>query len=172
MRVLQSEHAKRFRLCRSILAFVWLSGLWAGFLIYWKASNFYVSLMRGSSFSSVTIVGLILSSLLPFLISAFAVITFRPWVLYVVCFSKAFSFALVSAALQEHGTGGSWLVQRFVMFPEIFSIPFLYTFWCRIFRIGKLPELPECFYWICLEILILSMTYRLIDPFVIGLGIL
>ena len=172
MRVLQSEHAKKFHPNHAALAFVWFIGLVFGFLFYWKTSLFSVSLMRGCSFSSVSIVGLVLSSLFPFLFSAFAVIAFRPLALYSVCFFKAFFYALISTALLSCGSGGNWLIHCFVMFPEIISIPVLYMFWCRIFRLGKLPHLPECFCWICLEILILSMTYRLIDPFAVGLGIL
>ena len=167
--VLQSRQTKH---CYQwLLAFVWFSGLLSGFFFFHKTIPSFLSLMRGSDFSSVSIVGLIMSSLLPFLICGFSAFHFRPILFYSVCFLKAFSYVFISGVILHQCSAG-WLIQRFVMFHNIFSFPMLYTFCSRCLRLQKLPPAAECFAYLLLEILILAMTYQTLDPFLLSLNIL
>lgn len=167
--VLQSDHAKYCQLYHCLLAFVWLTGLFTGFLFYCRYAPLFLPLMRRIHFDSVSIVGLLFSAFIPFLISAFAVIFSRPSLLLTVCFIKAFFFTLLSSAFFNRYGDSGWLVQRLILFHELFSFPILYTFWCRFFRLHKLPSIPECLLWICLEMLIVAMAYGLLEPIIKGL---
>lgn len=168
--VLQSRQTTHFY--QWLLAAFWFSGLLSGFFFFQKTMPVFFSLMRGSSFSSVSIVGLILSSLLPFLICGFSALYFRPILFFSVCFFKTFFFVFVSSAMILRYCPGSWLIQRFVMFHDILSFPVLYIFCARCLRFRGLPPASECLIYLLLEILILAMTYRIWDPFLLGLEIL
>lgn len=171
-RVLQLKCMGCRHLLRTALAFVWFAGLSAGIFLCKKAAPFFLPLMRGMSIGSVSIVGLIVSAAIPFLISAFAVMYFSPPVLFAGCFLKALGFMLFSLLLILHFGEGGWLVQLFVLFHEIAGIPILYLFWIRSFRFGKLPPISECLGLFSLEILVITTTYRVMVPFLSGLKIL
>lgn len=167
--VLQSRQTKH---CYQwLLAFVWFSGLLSGFFFFQKTTPIYLSLMRGIDLSSASIVGLMLSSLLPFLICGFSAFHFRPILFFAVCFLKAFSYVFVSGVILHHCSAG-WLIQRLVMFHDILSFPLLYAFCSRCLRLQKLPPAAECFVYLLLEILILAITHQILDPFLLSLNIL
>lgn len=169
---LQSHHAKFCRWHQLLLAFVWFAGLLFGSFFYHLSEPSFLFLMRGISFDSVSIVGLFLSGLFPFLFSAYAVVDSKPVLVFIVCFLKAFFFTLISLMLNFGFCDGGWLVQRLIMFHEILTIPVLYTFWCRILRLMGLPSASECMGWLSLVFLIMTLDCRLLDPFLTGLDIL
>lgn len=152
-----------------LLPTVWITGFAAGIFVSKRAAPLFLSLMRGLSFDSVSIVGLIVTAGVPFLISAFAVIYSRPAILLSVCFLKAFFYTLSSACLMlQYGEGG-WLIRWCLMTHESLSLPVLYLFWLRYFRSGKFPSATECIWLGSLEILILTFAYRIAAPLYAGL---
>jgi hypothetical protein len=155
-----------------LLPTVWITGFAAGIFVSKRAAPLFLSLMRGLSFDSVSIVGLIVSAGVPFLISAFAVIYSRPLLFYSVCFLKSFYFVFSSVTIINHYGSGGWLVQRFLMANEILNLPILYTFWLRCFRLRKLPGATEWLGFISLEMLVLTFVYRLPASLLTELGIL
>jgi len=168
--VLQPEPSGLWRLTFRSLPFVWLSGLVCSVALYFKAAPDFLPLMRGSS--SVSIVGSIFAASLPFLISAFAVLISKPWLLLCVAFLKTFFFGLVSLSLLlDYGSGG-WLIRQLLMFHEIFSIPIFYIFLRRLLIAGRLPAAAELLLGFSLEILIIGMHLQVIAPFLSGLNIL
>ena len=89
---------RRNRSC-ILLAFCWTSGFIAGFLFYNYNLHTLSSLMRRIVFTPVSIVGLTLTFLLPFLFSAFAVFNHTPIWIFPISAYKAFSFSIVSIGL-------------------------------------------------------------------------
>lgn len=170
--VLQPER-KWFQLtCPWLLSTVWITGFAAGIFVSKRAVPLFLSLMRGTSFDSVSIVGLIVSAGVPFLISAFAVIYSRPAILLSVCFLKACCYTLSSVCLMLHYGEGGWLIRWLLMAHESLSLPVLYLFWLRYFRFWKFPSVTECIWLGSLEIMFLTFAYRIAAPVYAGLEIL
>ena len=168
--VLQPGSSRLWRASFRLLPFVWLSGLVCSFFLYVRAAPDFLSLMRG--ITSVSIVGLFFAALLPFLIAAFAVLIFKPWLLLAAAFLKIFFFGLVSVSLlMDMGTGG-WLVRILLMFHEILNIPIFYIFLRRRLYSARLPAASEWLLGLSLEILIIGMNIRAVVPFLTGLNIL
>ena len=170
--VLQPERKCFHLTCPWLLSSVWFTGFAAGIFICKRAVPLLTSLMRGMCFDSVSIVGLIVSAGVPFLISAFAVIYSRPALVLAVCFLKACLYMICAASLMVHYGGSGWLIQWLLMAHESLSLPVLYLFWRRCFRFGKLPPATECIWLGSLEILVVTLAYRLAAPLYAGSEIL
>lgn len=170
--VLQSDHAKFPVLFRWVLAAVWSSGLVLGIFFFYRVSPSVISLMRGCTLSSVSIVGVLFSTLFPFLISAFAVLYSKPSIVFGVCFYRAFAYMTVSCLLLWMHNGEGWLQLQFLMVHEILSLPVLYSFVYRCFRIGKLPGAAEFLSWIGGQILLVYFVFKVLDPLLVVMEIL
>lgn len=119
------------RACTPVLALSWSLGLFAGVFFGIQAGPSVLSLMRAASVSRVSIVGLLICNVLPFLISAFAVSLQRSLLLPVIAFLKAFSFGFCAMAIvRAFGTAG-WLVGGLLLFSDCLSLPALCWFWLR-----------------------------------------
>ena len=170
--VLQPER-KSFRITYPWLpASVWFTGFVVGISICNEAAPVMLSMMRGITLGSVSIVGLLVSVGIPFLISAVAVIYSSPALFLSVFLLKAISFLpFCVCVIRSYGAGG-WLVQMLLMSHEILSLPIWYTFCLRCLRFGKLPGACECLGLCSLEILVLAFSRQVADPLICGLEIL
>jgi len=113
------------------LAFVWLLGLNCGIALFRMSQTTSFSLMHGVFDCSVSIVGLLSVSLLPFLFSAFAVYIRSYLFLVVLCFIKSCLFAFVSMGLICTYTSAGWLIRLLMMFSDICSLVPLWWCWIR-----------------------------------------
>ena len=138
---------------------VWFSGL---------ASEHLSSAMRTVVSSRVSIIGLLSSVVLPFLISAFAVFLGRPVLLFPIAFWKAFLFSYLGFGLNTAWGSAGWLISPLVMFGSLCSMPVLYWYWLRGIR-GHRFEIGLFGLILGLLLLILAVDYYLIVPFVAGL---
>ena len=121
----------RCRKRRWLLAFFWISGLITGLILSLFTGESSHSLMRMTASRSVSIVPLLLTTCLPFLFSALAVFVSEPVLLLLIAFCKATIFALVSAVTcRSYGAAG-WMIRSMVMFADVCTLPFLYSFWQR-----------------------------------------
>lgn len=169
--VLQSRRSYRFRDTRFYLVFSWISGLILGSVLYYTLSFNCFSLMRGIHFSSVSIVGFILLTAFPYLLTIFLVFFLPPWFIYLFSFLKGISFSIVSLSIIESFPCG-WLIRFFIMFFEIFSMPTLYVCWSRVLVRGNHGSVTECLGWFCFSLLLRSIDYRIVSPIVSGFVIL
>jgi hypothetical protein len=87
------------------------------------ASNSYFLLMRMAPSSHVTIVGLAVSLLLPFLSIAFAIYMDKPLWIYPICSCKAFGFAYNGFGISAAFGSGGWLVRSLFLFSDILTLP-------------------------------------------------
>ena len=154
---------------RFVLAFFWIVGLLCGITVYISAEDSLFPVMRSISFHAVSIVSLLCVNLFPFLLSAFAVSSSKTVLMLLICFSKAFLFSFVSLGIsQTYGSAG-WLIRSMLLFSDCLTTPMLYWFWLR-----HLPENRpyvgwETFGMSALGILIGSVDYRIISPFLASL---
>lgn len=148
-----------------ILAFVWILGFLLGSCSFALADNLFSSLMRGMSLDSVSIVNLLWPVLLPFLFSAFAVFISQPWLLLPVGFLKAFSFSFVSMGVIFCFGSAGWLFRLLLMFGDLLSVPLLFWYMRRHFAADPRFSAPECMVVFSLCLLIGSIDYGYILPF-------
>ena len=129
------QHVRHFYLRRKrkfFLASIWICGLYFGSFAA-SQNSALVSMMRTAAQSRVSIVSLLPVLLLPFLISAFAVSISKPWLIILVCFSKAFSFGLHVGAISIAFGSAGWLARMLLLFSAGCCVPVLYWFWLRHF---------------------------------------
>lgn len=152
-----------------VLALAWLLGLVAGYELYLSMDSDISSLMRGVSHDSVSIVGLLLSVLLPFLCSAFAVFISLPGLLIPIGFGKACLLSFVSfGILLSYGSAG-WLFRLLLMFSDIFTAPLLYWYMHRHLQPDSRFSMPESIAVLSVSILIGSIDSVYILPFLAGM---
>ena len=113
------------------LAFSWLFGLGAGGLVFRCSGEHISSLMPLAAAGQLSIVSLLLSTSLPFLLSAFAVHISKPRLLLAVCFSKAFCYGYVVCGVFGFFGARGWLLRCLLLFTDTFACVLLYGFASR-----------------------------------------
>ncbi len=125
--------------------------------------------MRGTLWAPVSIVGLLLVTTLPFLISALAVYLAKPGLLLGICFGKAFLTAFVSVGFfQAFGYAG-WLLRWLLAFSSCASAPVLYWFWLRYLPGTRRLCVWEAVSLLSLGVLAASVNFSVISPFLVRL---
>ena len=150
---------------RVLLATCWLFGTLLGFSSALLAKNALASLMRGFIFGSVSIVGVLAVSVLPIILSAFAVYLSETWLLYGLGFIKAFCFCFCATGLCLLMGAGSWLMQLLLLFSDCLTIPALYFYhYCILSRPLNRARLS----FVCLLVCccVGMVDYCIIAPFV------
>lgn len=151
------------------LAFCWTAGLLSGAAVYLSAEKSLDSLMRGALGRPVSIVSLLCVTILPFLLSAFAVYISKPWLLLPVSFGDAFVLCFVSLGVMQCGGSAGWLVRWLLMFSASLAAPLLYLYWLRHVTGRRRFSSLEAACVLCLYALIGSIDYRLISPMLVRL---
>ena len=165
------SYPSRRKFCH-FLALCWAASLCCGIYFWFHAGSSFLSLMRSSLYSSVSIVSLLLVTGLPFLLSAFAVFLSCHWLLPAIAFGKGFLFSFISmGALASFGCAG-WLLRLLLCFSDLMSMPILYWFWLHCCRIRKYGFGCCTVLSAALIFLIGSIDYCLIAPFLADLIIL
>lgn len=148
----------------AFLALCFLSGLCFGADAYHLFGRFSFPWMGG--FSSVSIVGHLLSVLFPFLISALAVSVSKPWLLLPVAFGKGFSFFYVSLGLLVgSGLSGGFL-RLLLMFSDVLCLPLLYFYWHRHISSGAERSFASAFALISFAVLIGCVDVTVVLPLI------
>jgi len=128
-----------YRFCGSIsrkshyifLALSWFSGLFLGAVLYRRSSFFLLSVMPSVLLGRLSIVNSLLSLLLPFLFSAFALYISCPVLLCAVSFVKALSFGYISCGIFSAFPGCGWLVHGLLLFSDQVCVILLLLYWQR-----------------------------------------
>ena len=150
-----------------VLAACWFCGLLFGVFYFWVCNDCVISLMHRMVFCPASIVGILSTSFVPFLMTSLFVATSRIWAVFGVCFFKSFLFSFVSiGCLTTFGSGG-WLLRYFLLFCDCVVLPALLWYWMRFIS----APFRAC--WVVISIafaivisLIAALDYRIIAPFV------
>ena len=118
----------------SILSLFWTVGLICGFLVFRCAGESAFYLIRQAVCSPVSIASLLISLMLPFLVSALAVYLSKPQFLLIIAFCKAFLMIYVSLCVCHVFGSAGWLVRILYMSGDILSTPLLYRCWLKQIR--------------------------------------
>ena len=166
IRVFHSDFYHRYGWSSTrFLALCFTAGLLSGASVFYVAGPPLLPLMRGILKDSMSIIGLLSVTFLPFLVSAFAVYICEPWLLYCVCFTKGLVFSFCSAAIMMAFGSAGWLFRWLLMFSELISLPFLYWFWQRHISSERGFSIAEFLSILCWLTLIGSVDYCCVTPF-------
>jgi hypothetical protein len=149
-----------------LLGIFWFLGMLSAVVTYSQTRISFSSLMRLAAADQVSIVSLILSLLLPYLLSAFAVYISKPLLLLPIAFLRGFSLMLVFMGASEAFGSAGWLVRSLFLFSDLSFMPFLYLFWHR-----NISGVTQDGRWVCcmVGIFIACLDYRYVSPFLVGL---
>lgn len=118
--------------CIFLLFFLWIFGIAFGCILGSEIHRNAASWMRTAPVCCVSIVSVLAVSLLPFLLTAFAVYFSQTWLILPLAFYKAFSFSFFSVITIFVFEGGGWLIRLLMMFPNIALVALLFLLWLRV----------------------------------------
>ena len=152
---------------RWILAFFWISGLFAGISAYCRETSFSSYWIKTIVSESASPVSLLCMNLFLFLFSAFAIIFSVPAMLLPLVGLKACLWGFVSIGILHSFGCAGWFLRWTILFSSCCVIPVLYLFWLRSLHEQKGPSsvlLRAVFCgFICLGIC--YVDYGIISPY-------
>ncbi len=156
---------RRDKLAVPFLVSCFAGGLLLGFFWTAHADPSFAALMRRASNAPVSIFGLLAATFFPFLLSAIAVYFSKSWLLYPICFFKAFCFGTCATAVAQAFGSAGWLVQPMLLFSDCCTLPLLCLFWLR--HVSGQRRLPGAEFLLVASLLLLigCIDYRLVSPF-------
>ena len=154
----------------TFLGLAWAFGFAAGLIVHCTVGPVFSLWMPGIMRSPVSIVGLLCVTCFPFLFSAFAVYIGMRWLLYPVCFGKALLFSAVSAGIWVQFGSAGWLAWLLIMFSDVVSLPLLFGYCSRHISGFRLFSASEVLFTVSCLILIGSVDYGCISPFLAKLS--
>lgn len=150
---------------KTLLALSWVLGLGCGGLLFRYSGSNLVSQMPSAVISRPSIFGLLVSSFLPLLFSAFAVYICVPYFLYGICFIKACSFAYVSCAVFAVYHNAAWLIRGLLLFTDLIGSAALYHYCHRHISGFRKYSAKSLISYAALSCFITLVDYRYISPF-------
>lgn len=150
---------------RFLLACCWIAGLLCGAWTGLSADSFLFLWLRGILWATPSMAGLLCVVLLPFLLSTLVVFLFRPGLLLLVCFGKAFLYAFASVSvLLAFGSAG-WLFRWLLLFSDCVCAPVLYWFWLRYLPGDRRLCVWDTAWMLSMGLLAGSLNYSVVAPF-------
>ena len=132
-----SQNKSDFRIYS--LVFAWSFGLSCGMLFASIAEPYYLySRMCVIQFLDVSISGLLISMLFPFLLSMFAIRFHITWPIFIFALLKSFIYCLSRCTFIYIYSGAGWLVNGLLFFSDTIVSFLLLWYWiCAFSQIGK-----------------------------------
>lgn len=118
--------------CPPALVVFWLTGLTCGMFLSLYAGTPILSMMRGILYDSVSIVSLVVTGLIPFLFTAYAVFISKPRLVLAVCFLKAYLLSFVSTEISAAFASAGWLVRSLILLHNSAVCVMLHLLWIRV----------------------------------------
>ena len=151
---------------------IWILSFFLGHLLgvlcSGSASEPFLSGMHTAAGCRVSIIGLLSSVGLPFLLAAWAVYIRCPFLLVPIAFGKAFSFSCVGYRICTAWGDAGWLVAGLMMFGTLFSMPVL-CWYCRCHIGGRDFSWVLFFMALACLVVIGIVDYCWIAPFLINI---
>ena len=130
-----------------ILALFTFLGAVLGVAVSYSSEPYFFLMMRKAASSHVSIFGLMLSAMIPFLITAAAYCFSKPFLLLPISFFKAFTYTLAMCTVRIAFLQAGWLMCMLLLFSDTANIVVLYWYWIRNihgFRNSALTEMLCC----------------------------
>lgn len=165
LRISSDRDGRHRSVCRFLLAFFWLTGILCGISWVTFTENTLAVLLHRLPYRPVSLGPALLSTLLPFAISALAVKGFGFAALFPVVFTEAFLLTAISFGLiQAYGPSG-WLISGILLLGNWFCEPLLYLMWLRdILYFGNASTLERVLF-LCLAFWAECIFICIISPY-------
>ena len=160
-----SSQIKMFRNSQQcFLAFSWILGFIFGIILSYLSSESVFLLMRSVSYSTVSIVALLITSFLPFLITIVAIFCSFPSLARCACFLQAFLLSFISLGIRRSIPHVGWVISGILLADRWLCTWCLYRFWLRCSKPEKINAVHLSFL-LCMFILIECLYFYYILPF-------
>ena len=134
------------------------------------SSELSISLMmRMAASSHVSIVGLMFSASLPFLITVVAYCFSKPFLLFPISFIKTFSYTLAICSVRIGFLQAGWLVCMLLLFSDTAAIVVLYWHWIRNIHGFRDSALTEMLFCTAVALVVTVIDYIWVSPFLMAL---
>lgn len=153
------------RECRLLFALSLFVGLILGVISASSASDSVILLMRLAISRPVSIVGLLSIYLLPFVSSILAVFLSKSWMLLPICFLKALIFGFCARVITVLAGDPDWLLHILFLFSDTCSFVMLCWFWIRHISGRKVTVIQDAAICIVVFIILGTLDYCYISPF-------
>jgi len=148
-----------------LLAFFWCFGVFSGVWCVFRQGFLSSSVMRGCLYGYVSIVCLLSTLFLPFLLSAFAVFLSGQWLIFPIALYRGFSFSFVFPGFAQcFGCAGQW-IWALLCFSDLVSLPLLFWYWLWCLREERRGFAAVSLLVFALLLLIGSADHCLVSPF-------
>lgn len=154
----------------SSLVYIWISGLLVGFVLAFLCRGKIIGLVPIIYPAFLSAPGKFLLSLIPFLLSAYAVIFSHPKWMFWICGIKAICFAVCSFLLCLCYGQAGWLARWLIMFFDTCSIPLLFCYWLWSFTENKSKNVYMHVIFALTIAAILIIDYRIVTPYAAKFG--
>ena len=152
-----------------LLAVSWCLGIVLGYMAAVSAQSVITDVVQRCTSVEMSIIGGLAVTVLPFLMSAFAVSFSEPWLLLIFSTYKAFSFSFSAWGVCFAFGQSGWLVLFLFLFSDLLMIPLLYLYWLRHIRGDRAANIWELPLLICISLLVGAVDYRFVAPFLASL---
>lgn len=153
----------------SALMYIWLSGLLIGtgwtYSVTCKQSSVILSVLNLCLATPLKY----LLVVLPFLISAIAVIYSRPKLMFFICGIKAACLAAGCTLLCYSFGQAGWLAYWLFMFCDVSSLPFLYCYWIRSLYSDR-NSIRRDYLFLMPVLALIIVDYRIVSPYAMKFG--
>lgn len=144
---------------------LWCCGLFFGVILAAEGQGLLRLLyntcsMRASFFS------LLLHCLVPFLISVLSVRWKKPWLIFVVCFTKALLLGVCTCWIVCCFHQASWIVLSLLLFSDLAFTPAIIYFWLQYIGATSF-SIYKCFPYCMIAAIIVLFDYCYVSPFLI-----
>lgn len=145
------------------LAIFWTLGLVFGYTVATKIS--ISLLMRAFTLERVSIVGLILATILPLIISATAVRLSVPFLILPTAFIKASLFSFCACALTLVYNDAGWLARWLYIFTDSIMVIFLLRLWIRNALLSAKTFQKDLLICLIAASILICIDYFIVSPF-------
>ena len=162
LRILQECRQKW---CIFVLCIIFTAG--CGALFANSAGDVYVVLMRMAVRRPVSIVGSVVSFVVPYIAFFFAIVHSKRWLVYLICALQMFRFSSVGWAIQKSFGSAVWLIRFLMQFTDLLMIPTMIFFSLK-FLVGTISR-RHLMLFLVITALVGMIDFCMISPFLANL---
>lgn len=151
-----------------LLTLIWCFGVLMGTMYAQSLKQAFIDVFCVPFSAHLSFVGFLSPTVLPFLLSAFAVYFSKPKLLYCLCGFKAFSYAFCNYGISMALGPGNWLFRLLYMFSDFLGMPLLFCFWSR-HTSGTKASLCESIWVLSIFLFLSGVDYFHVTPYLLNL---
>lgn len=156
------------RLAKGIVL-CWAAGLVVGVMLTFRYHSVYSSLMYSAVLQPVSIVGLLVSTVFPFALFAFAISNRKQWIICSICFYKSFSHFFCAMAIYLHFFSAGWLIYLLILLPDVCMLLTMF-FWSFKYAYVQMKPTGSMLYGSVMVLLAVNgIVYSWISPILLDI---